>query len=112
MSLKDDFNDILYEMSNLHQSETGIKSIIFISGKGKSKHGPRIKLSSNNNPNNLDISIMVSNKPEIKHGEKLLKSKELKLINKWIILNKKIIVDYWNYEISTKEMIKTINKLK
>jgi len=99
----------LFEMSNLWKDDTGIDYIIWVSSKKNSKHAPRIKLSSINSASNLDIVIIISDDPKLKHGK--LQNKVFKQVKKWILLNKKTLLDYWNENISTKQMINKIKKV-
>ncbi len=99
----------LFEMSNLQKDDTGIDCIIWVSSKAHHKHGPRIKLSSNNRSNNLDIVITIGDDTTLIHGK--LKNKVLKKVIKWVILNKKTLMDYWNDNLSTRQMLNNIKKV-
>ena len=89
----------LFEMSSLRPKDTNLPLIVWISFKTNSKHGPRIKVSDSNYiVKNLNTSISISKTPEIKEGN--IKSKDFKLISKWIILNRVILLDIWNEKIN------------
>ena len=112
MKFKKFIDNGLFEMSTLGRNETGIdKYNIWVSTKGNSKHGPRIKISSINRSNNLDVVISISDNPEIKTGKNIIKNIYIKEIKKWIILNKKVLLDYWFEKIITKPMLDQIKKI-
>ncbi len=97
----------LYEMSNYSSKKTGLPMIIWVSNKGKAKHGPRIKVqrdyNTKTNPDNM-FTISVSDDPEIKAGTQgEISNKDLELIYNWIKKNKNSLIKYWKYEVTTDE---------
>ena len=111
MKLKDyiDEDNQLFEMSNLHKRHTGIDYTIWVSSKIGVKHGPRVKLSSKNNTENLDVVITVESNPTLLHGK--LPSKVLDDVKMWIIKNEDVLIKYWHNKIDTSEMIDSIKRL-
>ena len=84
--------DLLTEMSNISRQKTGLDYIVWLFPKtGKEKHGARIKIKIDNEY----VPITISEEPEVKSFVKI-DAKKLNKIKKWIILNKKILLKYWN----------------
>jgi hypothetical protein len=103
----------LFEMANLRQNSTGLPMVIWVSEKGHTQHGPRIKVSKTHsyraNITN-SVSISISNEPEIVAGEGL-SNKDFELVKKYIKLNKDVLLDYWDGEIDTAELIGRLVKV-
>lgn len=59
------------------------------------------------NPNDW-TSITVSDNPEIIGNNKF---EDFEDIKKFIILNENIIIQYWNYEISTEDLLRNIKSI-
>ena len=77
-SIIEDLED-LHEMTNLFPRTTKLPIVIWISPKGKAKHGPRIKVGTDR-----EITITIEDEPTIIHGT--LKTDEFTKIKKWILL--------------------------
>ena len=100
----------LYEMSNLFPNRTGLKYTIWILTKsGREKHGPRIKVFNKD----WSISVSIDNNPEIKDqkGKVNIKNKDLKDIYKFILLNKKTLLDHWNGKIDSADLSEKLEKI-
>ena len=104
----------LWEMANLTQNDTGLAAIIWVSTKSGVKHGPRIKVKRDY-ATNFDVgdtfTITISDSPEV-IGTHNLTSKDIKQIIKFIKLNKDILLQYWNTEISTRTMLDSIQDVR
>lgn len=105
--------EILFEMSNLIKSDTGLNYKIWIQVKtGKEKHWARIKVEVNSEL----IPISISDNPEImiKAKQDIIDSKNLNQIKKWIIINKDLLLEYWNSkgDLGLKEFFKRMKKIK
>ena len=104
---------LLYEeMSNLRQEDTGLPVIVWVSVK-RGKHSARIKVQpSKSHKIDIDsgIPITISDAPENIEGYNI-PSKTFNKISEWIILNKTPLLKYWNMQISTAELLKTLKKL-
>ena len=86
----------LEEMANLTKEDTGLDYIVWIYPKtNKEGHWARIKVQVDKN-NRIPMSI--SDNPEWKVDEVSVPSKKGNKIKKWIILNKDILLQYWNSE--------------
>lgn len=107
----------LFEMSNLSKRDTGLPRVIWVSVKtGGERHGPRIKVQKTEankvTPNDW-FSVTISDEPKIVNNSKKIKisSRDYKKIVKWIELNKKVLLDYWNCKTNTLDMIQTLQPL-
>jgi hypothetical protein len=102
----------LFEFSNLIQADTGLPMVVWVSVKLHSA-GARVKVQKDDstkiNPNNT-FSVSISDEPRIVAGE-YNDNKNLEQLYGWIILNKDVLLQYWNFEISTKEMLEKIKPI-
>ena len=91
-SFKETNFDLLTEMANISKQKTGLDYIVWLFPKtGKEKHGARIKIRVNNN----FIPITISDDPEVKSFARL-DAKKINKIKEWIVLNKEVLLEYWN----------------
>jgi len=106
------FEDSLFEMSNISPRDTNLPVVVWVFEKGKSKHGPRVKVMTHPGKMNLaeTVSISVSDNPEVVAGEKL-DPEIFNLVKKWVILNKKVLLDYWNNKLYTIDMLKGLKMI-
>lgn len=102
-----------FEMANLRQKTTGLPMVIWLSEKGHTQHGPRIKASKNHS-DKMDIhdavSVSITSPPDIVAGTGL-NPKDFEAVSRYIELNKKVLLQYWNYEIDTAELIGSLKSL-
>ena len=67
-------------------------------------------VSNNAQPFSDKFSLSISENPEIIIGKCKLKPDELEVVKNWIILNKNILIDYWNEEETcTESLINNLN---
>jgi len=102
----------MFEMSNLVPKNTGLRNVVWVSYKGNIKHGPRIKVVVDRGDrvtvDNM-VTVTISDNPQvIGRG---LKAEDAKLVREFILKNKSALLDYWEGNISTSEMIGRIQKL-
>lgn len=93
--------DELFEMTNLFSRNTKLPFTIWISPKGKAKHGPRIKVDAEK-----EVVISIEDEPKILHGE--LKAKEFNEIKQWILNNKIALIRHWDGETDGTEVVKEL----
>jgi hypothetical protein len=102
----------MFEMSNLRPDKTGLSNVIWVSYKGKAKHGPRIKIvtdrGSKVSMENM-VSMTISDDPKV--IGKGLRGEDEKLIRDFVIKNKDVLLDYWEGNLDTAEMVQLINKV-
>ena len=103
----------LWEMANLYPNDTGIADVvIWVSGGGASlQHGPRIKVSNGQKWNPSENStIPLTGLPRI-IGKANISQQQFSEIIKWIEANRTTIQQYWDDQISTADMINSLNKI-
>jgi len=106
----------IFSMANLSSAATGVRgAIIWVSvgvfeGK-KSEHGPRIKVveGSTMTANGQSAVITIANTPEFLHGK--LKKKIASDAIQFVILNRKVLLDYWNGKIDTSVFIQRLKAI-
>jgi hypothetical protein len=98
----------LWEMSNLFPKNTGLKHVIWISTlSGRENHSARIKVDYKKEL----IPMIISDNPEVKGTKTIIPAPILNPIKKWIIINKDLLLNYWNAKgkMDTRDVL---NKLK
>ena len=107
-------DDRLFEMANLRQKTTGLPVVIWVSEKGHTKHGPRVKVSISHSHKadiNKTVSISITDEPSIVAGTGL-NCHDMELIRKYIKINKEALLDYWYGNIDTAELVERLVKLE
>jgi predicted RNA-binding protein len=99
----------LYEMANFDQNDTGLDEVIYVSVK-QGSHGPRLKVFKNKQPKGENFSVTIEDTPRM-IGKVFVNAKELKRIVEFITLNKQVLLDYWNFEITTTTLVKELKKI-
>jgi hypothetical protein len=98
------------EMANLSKQKTGLDYIIWVFPQtGKEKHWARIKVQIDNNR----IPISISDNPKILSSNVEINAKSLNKIKVWIVLNKEVLLNYWNAKgkISIDEILDKLKKV-
>lgn len=111
MNLKEIFNRQLRvaDKANFYQNFTGVDAVIWVSPK-YAGHKPRVKITKGES----SVSMSIENEPEILTP----KSPKLDAIiinaaKQWIVLNKDILLEYWNdSEFHTKRLYTETKKVK
>lgn len=102
-----------FELANLKTKTTSLPMNIFISTKGSSPHGPRIKVQSNYSTRTQEtefFTLTISNEPEVIGDPKDIKIKDIELVKSFILANKRALIRYWNDEIDTAEVLSILKK--
>ena len=103
--------NLLFELANLRTKITGLPILIWVSEK-KGKHEARIKVANNSEKWTDDtFSLSISDEPKVIAGECKLPTKDLEKVKCFVKKHKKTLLDYWEREISTDEMLENIKKL-
>jgi hypothetical protein len=94
------------DMVSYRKNKTGIDNVIFISPKGYTRHAARIKVAIEP-PHSLDTTTKTAS-IEISSGEvvagELSDTQLLKQVQKFIELNRPVLIEYWNNKIATDEL--------
>ena len=107
-------SDDLFEMSNISREDSGLPVRIWVSSKmaAAQRHGPRLKVEL---PGSGSPTVPVSLKKDITTddvvGYNSLPAGVLNPLRDFINLNYDILIQYWNDEISTKQMILSIKAI-
>jgi hypothetical protein len=102
------------DMVSYRKNKTGVDNVIFISPKGYTRHAARIKVAIEP-PHSLDptsktASIEISS-GEIVAGE-LSDTQLLKQVQKFIELNRPLLIEYWNNKIATDELTERLKPVE
>lgn len=104
--------DTLFEMANLFPADTGLPMVIWVSERGHARHDVRIKVNQAHGtrmlPGNL-ATVAIRPVPWLVTGQ--LSAADLQLVSRWIALNEAALIDYWEYRISTAELVGRLHKL-
>jgi hypothetical protein len=105
-------SDLLFEMANLFPKHTGLPFVVWISVRGGAQHDVRIKISSTPKaiPSKM-TSVAVRPTVHLVGGGDEISGDDLKLLTKWIELNRDVIVRYWEGEMDTKDALDAIQSL-
>jgi hypothetical protein len=108
-------SDDLFEMSNISREDSGLPVRVWVSSKmsAAERHGPRLKveLPGKGSPN-IPVLLKMDITADDVVGYDKLPAKILSPLRDFINLNYDILIQYWNDEISTKQMILSIRDIK
>jgi hypothetical protein len=104
--------DDLFLMANLRPADTGLPMVVWVSERGSTRHDARIKVSQAHGPridpsNTATVAIRPS--PHLIAGT--LSAADLRAVAAWITLNEAALIDYWNSQISTVELIQRLRSI-
>lgn len=102
---------LMFEEVNLSPKTTGLPTVIYISVKGNSKHFARIKASSKRGDKlkaDSLITITIGDEPVVIGNKGDLTAKDIHQLIDFVIVNKVVLLSYWNEEIDTAELIDEI----
>lgn len=110
MNLKDIFKrhtDRVCDMANLREKTTGINTIIFVSSR-EHRHKPRLKVLRSLKES---FSVSIEDNPRVILGDpSIVSTKVLEQVKEWIILNKDLLLEYWNDPLFDTERLYTETK--
>jgi len=103
----------LWEMANLRPQITGVKNvIIWVSSGEEVKHGPRIKVVRGRKwKKGEEATVPLTGLPRV-IGDINLTQDEFAQIIKWIQLNKKVLMKYWQSELYTDELLDQLERIE
>lgn len=105
----------LSEMANLVPIDTGLPMAVYVSDKSGVPHGARLKVSKfyggKIDKGNL-FTITISDNPTvIGKNTGNIKLKDIELVKSFIVLNKDLLLQYWNFDIGIGEVLRKLRKL-
>jgi hypothetical protein len=100
-----------FEMANLRPARTGLPFVVFVSQKGGARHDVRIKLARAPKVRSSEmITVAVRPTPRVIRGS--IASGEFDLVRRWIELNERVLLAYWDGAIAyTEDMLDAIKPL-
>lgn len=101
----------LFEVASISTKKTGLPLKIYVSAKGKTKHGPRIKVSSlygdRIHPDRL-FTITISENPKVIGDTAGIKVEDIQEIVEFVVDNTGILLAHWNEEIDTDDLFDSL----
>ena len=113
-ALADDLaeEELLQEMSSYGKRTTGIDNTIWISPRGNTRHAARLKVAIDPphavKPSGKDATVAI-NDGSLVQGD--MPASLLKQVQQFVKLNRDVLLEYWNYEITTDEMEQRLKKV-
>jgi hypothetical protein len=102
-----------FEMANLSPTLTGLPMIVWISERGRSRRDARVKVSlvhgRKAHPDQM-YSVSVRPSVDIVAGPQLAPG-DLAAVQRWIELNRDVILAYWDGDLLTDEAIARLKPL-
>ena len=107
-----DVEDDLFLMANLRPADTGLPMVVWVSERGYARHAARVKVSRTHGEriNPRDTVTFGVQPPGLIAG--YLPPADERVVERWITLNEQVILEYWDSQISTAEMLKRIRPLQ
>ena len=104
----------MFRIVSVFPEDSNLPARVYIRVQSRNSKRPAMlsvsNVSNNAQPFSDKFSLSISDNPEIIIGKCKLKPDELEIVKNWIILNKNILIDYWNEEENCTESL--INKLQ
>jgi hypothetical protein len=101
-----------FDMANLSPALTGLPMVVWVSERGGARHDVRVRVSTIHgrtvSPGQWAV-VAVRPAPRLVHGS--LSPADFAAVSNWIRLNEVAIVDYWNYQLLTDELIRRLQRL-
>lgn len=99
-----------FEMANISKDKTGLCCIIWVETNMQNSNDPKMKFTDNNRM----IPVTISKEPQLLANYSLkdlnISSKDLNALFFWIKNNYDALMQFWNGEITTDELIDRIKK--
>ena len=114
----DEFDDALFEMSNIRKKTSGLPVNIYVSSGGavNKQHGPRIKVMTNtgdafNSYQTISIMLKKNFTADDIIGYHSLPSDVLAAVREYVNLNYDTLLQHWNDEIDSIELATRLKPL-
>jgi hypothetical protein len=105
-----DREDDFYLMANLFPKRTGLPFVVWVSNQGGARHDVRVKVARGPKAQSSDL-ISVGIRPFIRVIEGTLDGSDFDLLRRWIELNFDTILQYWNEEIDTGDLMDALRPI-
>lgn len=107
-----DAEDALYEMANLSPRTTGLPMTVWVSPRGNARHDARVKVSPvHGNRMIIADAAVVGIRPQPGLLEGQLDAADLAAVTAWISLNRDILLEYWEGDADTADLIGRLKRL-
>jgi len=107
-----DDSEALFEMANLVGKRTGLPFVVWISPRGNARHDVRVKVSRSPRAVPSEM-VSVALRPNVHVVVGNLSGSDLALLQKWVDLNRDVLVRYWDGDIeSTEDAINAIRPIQ
>jgi hypothetical protein len=111
-SATEDAGEDRYLAMKLPPKRTGLPVAVWITERDGAPHDVRIKVSlMRGGKGRWDDAVPVALRPRLKDVTGALPTADFRLICQWIELNRSAIVDYWNDEIDSYDVMERLKKL-
>lgn len=101
-----------WAMSNLRPARTGLPMVVWVQHGEGVRHDVRVKVAMTHgdrlNRENLAV-VSVRPEPRLLHGE--LSRDDLDAVVRWIELNERAIIQHWDGETDTADLLDAIQKV-
>lgn len=114
MKIKNQSDTDLFVMDNLSPKTTGLPMTIWVSSYSNNKHGFHIKVSKDHD-NQIDINntmVVEILRPYLYLIDGNFISVDENLIYKWISINYDVLLNYWNGDIDTADLLSNLKPLE
>ena len=102
----------LFEMANLYPRTTGLPMTVWVSPRGGARHDARVKVSRSGGERvELEDTAVVAIRPEPALLEGDLGSADLAAVVRWIVLNRDILLAYWDGAADTADLIQRLRRV-
>jgi len=112
MTMIDADEDLLEEMVSYRQNVTGVAHTIFISPRGRTRHAPRIKVAidppDSINPDGYVAVVEITSRRVVSGALRVPLRKQ---VERFLILNREVLLDYWDYRIDTDQLRKRLTSI-
>lgn len=99
-------------MTNLWPESTGLPMTIWVLERANAWHDCWVKVSMVHGKSvewDKTAIVSVRPRPRVIVGE--LSPEDLTAVSEWIVLNKQVILDHWNYLIDSVELVRRLQRL-
>ncbi len=106
-------DETLFEMANLRPRTTGLPMVIWVSERGRARHGARIKVARSHGDriDPYETLTVTLEEPEPRVIGGALPATDYEAVRSFIAGNRETLVAYWNGEIDTAELIARLEPL-
>jgi len=105
-------SDELFEMANLYPRTTGLPMTVWVSLRGNARHDVRVKVNmAHGNQMNIDNTAVVGVRPSPHLITGRLSANDERAVFEWVVLNRDVIVAYWDGDIDTVQLAQALKPL-